>query len=171
MRSSRRFRFLLLLIVYCAPVLFGQQTTRYGYIDGQIFLSERQPAAYIQVRLDGNSTGTNLTVITDPQGKFQFAGLISGKMYTLMIELHGYQPVRKSVDLTMSRSFESITLQAEPNERVREVPPEGAGAVLDARQAMIPPQAKAEFEAGRKRLDANDPPGAVAHFQKAIELC
>ena len=170
MRSLRPFHLLLLLVVCCAPRLVGQQSTKYGYIDGQIFLSERQPASYIQVRLDGNATGQNLTVITDPDGKFQFPGLVAGKMYTLMVELHGYQPVRKSVDLTMSRAFESITLQPDPYDRVREVPPEGAGAVLDARVAMIPPEASSEFQAGRKRLDANDSPGAVAHFQKAIDL-
>jgi len=41
---------------------------------------------------------------------------------------------------------------------------------LNARVAQIPPAARKEFEAGKRRMDAHDAAGSVPHFQKAIAL-
>src|SRR5207247_507196 len=55
-------------------------------------------------------------------------------------------------------------------ERVREVPPEGAGAVVNARLLQIPDEAKKELAAGQQALDARDVTASIAHLQKAVEL-
>src|SRR5262249_21068208 len=93
-----------------------------------------------------------------------------GKMYTLMIELRGYEPVRRSIDLSMTHAYESITLQPEMSDKVREVPPEGAGAAVNARLLQVSDEAKKEFAAGRQAMVANDLMASVDHLQKAVEL-
>jgi tetratricopeptide (TPR) repeat protein len=170
MRSSRSS--LLLLLVSCCllPLSLAQQTVRYGSIEGRLFLRDGQPAAWVEIKLEGYTTGVNTSVLTDPNGRFQFGSLLAGKVYTLTIELRDYQPIRRSIDLSMMHDYESITLQPVPSDKAREVPPEGPKAAIDARIAQIPPEAKDEFQQGQKRSAANDPAGAVTHFKKAIEL-
>jgi Flp pilus assembly protein TadD len=170
MRSSRTALFSSLVFFCVVLPAVAQEAVRYGYINGQVFLRDGQPAPFIEVRLDGFTTGVNTSVITDPAGRFQFGGLIAGKMYTLTIDLHDYQPVRRSIDLSMTHDYESVTLQPKPSDKAREVPPEGPTATIDARIAQITPEAKSEFQVGQKALEAKDGPGAIAHFQKAIEL-
>src|SRR5262249_49800699 len=153
MRSAKLLVLCSLVLVLLAGPCFSQAPIRYGYINGQVFFRDGQPASYIEVRLEGYTTGINMSVITDPAGRVTFSGLLAGKMYTLMIEAHDYKPVRRTVDLTMTHAFESVTLEKEPSTRTKEVPPEGAGATVNARLAQISEEAKKEFEAGRISLN------------------
>jgi tetratricopeptide (TPR) repeat protein len=67
-------------------------------------------------------------------------------------------------------AYEQITLKLDKEAEAKPVPPEGPSGSTNARIAQIPPAARKEFEAGKRRMDAHDAAGSVQHFQKAIAL-
>jgi tetratricopeptide (TPR) repeat protein len=141
-----------------------------GHITGQVRLENGQLADNVRVQLRSDTIAYQTETQTDRQGRFVFDG-VPLTVFHLWIEFPGYRPYNTTIDISMSRmSYEGITLQRDRSKDVKEVPPEGPNAVVDARIAQIPPEAKSEFQAGQKSLDAKDGPGAITHFQKAIEL-
>jgi tetratricopeptide (TPR) repeat protein len=107
---------------------------------------------------------------TDPQGKFDFDGLPPTK-FRLSIEGQGFRPYETNIDISMSKmAYEQITLRLNKEPEAKAVPPGGPAGELNLRVAQIPPKARKEYEAGQKRMQAQDTKGSVEHFQKAIEL-
>jgi tetratricopeptide (TPR) repeat protein len=108
---------------------------------------------------------------TDPRGKFNFDGL-NPSTYVLTIEGQGFKPFSKFIDISMSRtSYEQITLQPDRPRDAKVVPPEGAGATVNAQEAEVPAAARKEYDAGQKSVnDKHDPDGGVKHYRKAIQL-
>src|SRR5207253_1304392 len=73
-------------------------------------------------------------------------------------------------DISMSgRADELITLKSLPGTKLPGAE-EGTATTIDARIAGITPEAKKEFDAGQKAVNANDFAGAIPHLQKAVEL-
>jgi Flp pilus assembly protein TadD len=141
-----------------------------GHITGQVRLDNGQLADNVRVQLRSDSIAFQTETLTDRQGKFVFDG-IPLTIFHLWIEFPGYHTYNTTIDISMSKmSYEGITLQRDRSKDVKEVPPEGPNAVVDARVAQIPDEAKSEFQAGQKSLDAKDGPGAIKHFQKALDL-
>ena len=151
-------------------LLFTTAAAWAGHITGQVRLDSGQLADNVRVQLRSDTIAFQTETQTDRQGKFIFDG-VPLTVFHLWIEFPGYRPYSTTIDISMSKmSYEGITLQRDRSKDVKEVPPEGPNATVDARVAQIPDEAKSEFKAGQKSLDAKDAPGAIRHFQKAIAL-
>jgi Tfp pilus assembly protein PilF len=158
-------RFFLTSAVLASTAAWG------AFIKGQVFWPDGRPADRIVVRLRSDKLVFMDEQMTDPTGKFDFDGL-TPTTYVLSIEGQGFKPYSKFIDISMSKmSNEFITLQPEHPLDTKTVPPEGAGAVVNAREAEIPTAARKEYEAGQKLLaEKKDAEGSIKHFVKAIQL-
>ena len=141
-----------------------------GNIRGQVRIENGQPPDHIVVRLRSDRIAFQAETETDTQGKFEFDDLPL-TTYHLTIERQGFRPYSATIDISTSKGdFEQITLKLDKEPEAKSVPPEGPAGSLNARIAQIPPAARKEFEAGKRRMDVHDNPGSVPHFQKAITL-
>ena len=142
-----------------------------GFIRGQVFYSDGRPADHIAVRLRSDKIDYMDEQTTDPRGRFSFDGL-NPSTYVLSIEGQGIRPFSKFIDISMSKmSTELITLQFDHPPDAKQVPPEGAGATLDAQGAEVPAAARKEYEAGQKSVnEKHDADGGIKHYRKAIQL-
>jgi len=141
-----------------------------GHIRGQVKIENGQSADHIVIRLRSDVIAFQTETQTDPQGKFDFDGL-SLTTYHLTIEGQGFRPYSSVIDISTSKmAYEQITLKLDKQPEAKSVPPEGPAGSLNARIAQIPPAARKEFEAGKRRMDAHDATGSAPHFQKAITL-
>ncbi|MFL6301822.1 MAG: tetratricopeptide repeat protein [Terriglobales bacterium] len=141
-----------------------------GHITGQIRLDNGQLADNVRVQLRSDTVAFQAETQTDRQGRFVFDG-IPLTVYHLWVEFPGYRTYNATIDISMSKmDYQGITLQKDRSKDVKDVPPEGPNATVDARVAQIPADAKSEFQAGMKSLDTKNGADAIKHFQKAIEL-
>jgi tetratricopeptide (TPR) repeat protein len=162
---SRILRQFGLALVVCSSV-----TAWAGFIRGQVKYENGQPADHVVIRLRSDVIAFQTEMQTDPQGKFNFDGLPLSTFH-LTIEGQGFRPYASQIDISMSKmAYEQITLKLDKEPEAKPVPPEGPAGSLNARIAQIPPAARKEFEAGKRRMDAHDAAGSVQHFQKAIAL-
>jgi tetratricopeptide (TPR) repeat protein len=102
-------------------------------------------------------------------GRFDFDGLLPN-VYILTIEGQGFRPYRNEIDISMSKqAYDDITIRPDKNRApdAQAVPPKGT---VNARVAQISPEARKEFDLGQARMQAQDVPGSIEHFQKAISL-
>src|SRR3954470_21199995 len=151
-------------------LVFVATTAWAGHITGQVRFDTGQPADNVRVQLRSDMVAFQAETQTDRQGRFTFDGLPLTTFH-LWIDFPGYRTYFTTIDISMSKmSYEGITLQKDRSKDVKEVPPEGPKATVDARVAQIPDGAKSEFQAGQKSLEAKDGAGAIQHFQKAIDL-
>jgi|GEM_PF-3062241 Flp pilus assembly protein TadD len=137
---------------------------------GDVRFENNTPAQFVQVELwtDGESSWRTITT-TDRFGRFHAGAPCMVVQYK--IEVPGYIPVWGRVDMSIQpcRTHEWVTLKAKQSARSQFGDPAAKG-VLDGRIAAIPPEAKAEFDAGQIALNSDDYPGAAPHLQKAISL-
>ncbi len=136
------------------------------HITGQVHFDTGQIVDNARVQLRSDMIAFQTETTTDRQGKFSFDGLPLSTFH-LIIEFPGYHPYNGSIDISMSKmSYEDVTLRKDRSKESKEVPPEGPNGTVDARVAQIPPEAKDEFQQGQKSSTANDPVGAIAHFEE-----
>ena len=141
-----------------------------GFIRGQVTYADHRPADHVIVRLRSEMIAYQTETQTDTQGKFDFDGLPLST-YHLTIEGQGFIPYSNVIDISMSKmAYEQITLRLDKDPDPKAVPPGGANDQLSVRIVQIPPKARKEFEAGKMSMQAQDVPGSIQHFQKAIEL-
>ncbi len=141
-----------------------------GFIRGQVLYSDRRPADHIIVRLRSDMVAFQTETQTDALGKFDFDGLPLTTFH-LTIEGQGLVPVERNIDISMSKmAYEQITVKLDKDPDPRALPPGGPTDQLSVRIVQIPPKARKEFESGKIRMEAQDVPASMQHFQKAIEL-
>jgi Flp pilus assembly protein TadD len=137
-----------------------------GNFKGQVRYENNTPASYIKVEIWSDAGTFRTTVTTDDRGRFAVQtpfGVIQYK-----VEIPGFRPVFGREDLSMSHvANELLTLKALPGTTI---PGAAPAAPADPRIAAITPEAKKEFDAGQKAVNANDFAGAIPHLQKAVEL-
>jgi Flp pilus assembly protein TadD len=137
---------------------------------GQVRYENNAPAQYVMVELwtDGETSWRSFAV-TDRTGKFHVGAPCMVIQYK--IEIPGFRPISGQVDMSINpcRALELMTLRAMPGTAIP-----GSDAphtsIVDARVAAIPAEAKKEFDAGQKAVNANDFAGAIPHLQQAIIL-
>src|SRR3954468_7969744 len=160
----------LLRSIFVSSLLLLTTAAWAGHITGQVRFDSGQVVDNARVQLRSDMIAYQNETVTDRQGRFTFDAL-PNTTYHLWIEFPGYRTYFTNIDISMSKmSYEGITLQRDRSKDVKEVPPEGPKATIDARVAQIPDEAKSEFQAGQKSLESKDGPGAIKHFQKAIDL-
>ena len=156
-------------LLLAAGVARGQGDSIDGInFKGMVRYADNRPAQAIKVELwtDGASTWRTYA-ITDRDGNFEIG--TPCMVIQFKIELPGYRPVSGRQDLshTPCRASESVTLVPLPGTKASEAAP---SAPVDARVASVPPNAKKEFDAGQKAINANDFAGAIPHLQKAADV-
>ena len=95
--------------VYCATawasVLTAQETVTSASVSGRV--TDPQGAVVLGAQVTVRQTDTNITTATttDQDGRFRFPYLRVGP-YELTVELAGFQPVRKSLTLSVASAFD-----------------------------------------------------------------
>ena len=139
-----------------------------GNFKGQVRYENNAPAKYIRVEIWSDGGNFRTTVSTDDMGRFAVQAPFG--VIQFRIEIPGYRPAYGRDDISMSgRADELITLKALPGTKLPAAEAASA-ATIDARIAAVTPEAKKEFDAGQKAVNANDFAGAIPHLQKAVEL-
>jgi tetratricopeptide (TPR) repeat protein len=161
----------LLRTLFVTSAVLASTAAWGAFIKGQVFWPDGRAADHIVIRLRSDKLAFTDEQNTDPTGKFDFDGL-TPSIYVLSIEGQGFKPYSKFIDISMSKmSNEYITLQPEHPLDTKNVPPEGASAGINAREAEIPAAARKEYNAGQKLLaEKKDADGSIKHFLKAIQL-
>src|SRR4051812_41782557 len=157
----------LIRVFICVVVVCVCASASPTHISGRVTYPNGAAAEYVRVQLWSDTISFRTETTTDKQGRYSFDG-IPNSTFHLLIDLVGYQPIERTMDISMSgMAYEDIVLKPKPGT----TPPAAAlPATIDARVAAIPPEAKKEFEAGGKSMASNDAAGAAQHFQKAIAL-
>jgi Flp pilus assembly protein TadD len=161
--------------VVCALALPGFAQSESGVdagtnFSGVVRYENNAPAQFVAVELwtDGEASWRTITT-TDRMGKF-YAGAPC-MVIQYRINAPGYRPVYGRVDMSIKpcRVLEWVTLKVDPKsaQNKKESP---ASGVMDSRIAGIPPEAKAEFEAGQLSINSNNYSEAIPHLEKAISI-
>jgi cytochrome c-type biogenesis protein CcmH/NrfG len=137
-------------------------------IRGQVRYEDGRVADHIVVRLRSDTVAFQTEATTDPQGKFDFAGL-GPTRYRLTIEGQGVRPYESVLDVSMSHmAYKQITLKFVKAPNASIVPPEGPGSSLDA---DVPKAARKEYEEGQKSVnEKKDADSGISHYRKAIQI-
>jgi len=177
---------LLLLIVVCPGVLFGQGSGRsttgtngIHVITGYVFFpSGRRAEGNIQVKLQSLSAG-ELSVIADSSGGFTFTSLSPGNYTVVVMAGEDYEIGREAVfidsDLDLSRMnlptihtprryTVMITLQLKHNAANAKT------SVINAGLAAVPENARTLYEKGLVLAGAGDTEKAIDNLRSAIAL-
>ncbi len=156
---------MLLLVAVVSAVAQTNMNSQGGNFKGIVRYETNVAASYIKVEIWTDGGTFHTTVNTDDSGRFAVSAPFAVIQYR--IEIPGYHPAYGRDDISTSgRANELITLRALPGT----VPPGAAAAPLNERIAAIPVEAKKEFDAGQKAVNANDFAGAIPHLQKAVTL-
>ena len=107
---------------------------------------------------------------TEPDGRCHFIPPSPGS-YVVRLKQPGYKEQSTRVDLiSTSKGYVSLTLQPIPGAKEPEAPKDATGGSVSAADLAVPDNAKKEFEAAQKALDAKDFDSGIAHLRKAAEL-
>ena len=159
------FRSLRMLLLGFA--LLASSAAWAAYIRGQVFYSNGEWAHHIVVRLRSDKLTYMDEQTTDPQGKFNFDGLVPS-IYVLTIEGQGLKPYSKFIDISVAKmSNELITVVPDRASPGGAAAPSGTFNALDA---DIPAPAKKEYDAAKKSVEQKDADAAVKQYRKAIQL-
>ena len=107
---------------------------------------------------------------TQPGGRCHFIPPTTGS-YIVRVKQPGYKPTSGRVDLISTpKGYVALTLQPIPGEKEAEAPKDATGSSVSAADLAVPDNAKKEFGAAQKALDAKDFDSGIAHLKKATEL-
>ena len=123
----------------------------------------------ILIELESAGAGVVDQCTTGSDGHCQFNPRTTG-LYVLDLRHFGYQEIRKQVDLRDIRgAYVTLDLKPESTENKSAAPKDAAGGSISAADLAVPDDARKEFDAGQKALEANDLDSGIAHLQKAIQ--
>jgi tetratricopeptide (TPR) repeat protein len=136
-------------------------------VSGNVYLQDTaHPAQNVIVQLQGIEGADHADAATNDSGAFIVYNL-KPAVYTLSINVQGYQPTTVSVDMTQTsvRSLQ-IILPALATADSKDKPD-----TVSAHELAISKKAKELFDSGKLKLyEQNDPAGAIEDFQKALTL-
>jgi Tfp pilus assembly protein PilF len=150
----------------------GAQSQQMGLeINVQVRTADGKPAPPgIHLVLELAEGGPVDDCATQPGGRCHFVPPTTGS-YVVRIKEPGYKPLSGRVDLISTpKGYVSLTLQPIPGAAPPEAPKDAAGPSVSAADLAVPDNAKKEFEAAQKALDAKDFDSGIAHLKKATEL-
>lgn len=167
---------LLFVTVLAFPrFAFGQRSSssRVGLeINVQVRTAAGKPApAGTHVGLELAEGGPVEECQTEPDGRCHFIPPSPGS-YLVRLKQPGYKEQFSRVDLiSTSKGYVSLTLQPIPGAKEPDAPKDAAGGgAVSAADLAVPDNAKKEFEAAQKALDAKDFDSGIAHLKKATDL-
>src|SRR5438067_2099060 len=122
-------------IVICALAVCVTASASPTHISGRVTYPNGAAAEFVRVQLWSDTISFRTEANTDKQGRYVFEG-VPNSTYHLLIDLVGYQPIERRIDISMSgMAYEDIVLKPKPGT----TPPETAAApaTIDARIAAI----------------------------------
>lgn len=171
--------FLIVLMVWFgAAALFGlgipcsaqsQQQQGPGErptIEGEVRLPNGNPVPFVYLRLEPEGMGGIIqTASTDSAGYYSFVGYFVGANFNIVINVQGFQPIRRLVMITSPVTEENFTLVPLPP-----VAEAKKGALVSVRHLQIPPKALARYHKGIVQMDQGKYKQAEANFRKAVQI-
>ena len=173
----------ILLLLTCAPALSLAQSepgspprpSRPGAVPAQqncqlsarvMYDDDMRAAERILVKILYNGAPAD-QVFTDTLGRFE-SRILGPNVYTVEISVEGYKDVWQQVDLSMFCRSEMPPIMLE---RDIQMVPQAEGAMVSARELLIPEKARKAFEKGVRELhDKNRPDRSMEYFREAISL-
>jgi Tfp pilus assembly protein PilF len=162
------------LVLFCGGNLPAQQDN--GVIYGRVSDSRGHPQNLrVQLLAAGDIPAGD--VYTDTDGQYTFQSLPSGQ-YWVVIEAQGFEPVRRPVmlDTHINARMQVNLVLEEPRVTTRAASPtlpgSASGRALDARNPTpaFAPQAVRELDKCMARQKKGDLKGAIAHYEKAVDI-
>jgi tetratricopeptide (TPR) repeat protein len=150
----------------------GAQAQQMGLeINVQVRTADGRPAPPgIHLALELAEGGPVEDSATQAGGRCHFVPPTSGS-YLVRLKEPGYKQLASRVDLISTpKGYVALTLQPIPGAAPPEAPKDATGAAVSAADLAVPDDAKKEFEAAQKALDAKDLDSGIAHLKKATEL-
>jgi Flp pilus assembly protein TadD len=106
---------------------------------------------------------------TEPGGKCRFIPPTTGS-YIVRVKEPDYKQTFVRVDLISTpKGYASLALTPIPG-KAPETPKDATGASVSAADLAVPDNAKKEFEAAQRALEAKDLDSGIAHLKKATQL-
>jgi tetratricopeptide (TPR) repeat protein len=162
------------LVFLCGGNLAAQQDN--GVIYGRVTDSRGHPQNQrVQLLAAGDIPADD--VYTDTDGQYTFRSLPSGE-YWVVVEAQGFEPVRRAVmlDTHISARMQVNLVLEEPRVTSHAASPTLSGSAssraVDARNPApsFAPQAVRELDKGIARQKKGDLEGAIAHYEKAVDI-
>lgn len=157
-----RFVPLMLVVVACAR----PETASYE-LRGRLL-----PAARASVWLHGATAPFEDSTLSDDAGHFRFHAVLAGT-YTLGAFIPGRGEMRRTIEVGPSQADARGRIELLVKLRDDEFESRDSlrhGTLVSAKELAIPERARAEFDEAEKKLSRRDVGGAVAHFERAVEL-
>lgn len=130
------------------------------------------PATRALVWLHGATAPFEDSTLADDGGRFRFRDVIAGT-YTLGAFVPGRGEMRRTIEVGPSQADARNRIELKVEVRDGEFESRDSlrrDAIVSARELAIPERARREYEEAEKRLSRRDVEGAVAHFERAVEL-
>ncbi len=185
----RRRLFTLVTISLCMvcvtyPQTQPSQAIGPRVINGQIRVEGRPAPQGVLVMLDqapGRDTapasrGELSRTGTDSSGRFTFTQVESmptpgNKLYAVTAHYPGYQDAFQVVDMTFSRNgYVNLDLKRDTSRDHPNVPPEGAGTTVSARQPANSEAQQALARGQELLLRKHDPKESISSFKKVLKI-
>jgi len=130
------------------------------------------PATRASVWLHGATAPFEDSTLADDEGRFRFRDLLAGT-YTLGAFVPGRGEMRRTIEVGPSRADARKRIELTVEFRDAEFESRDTlrrEAMVSARELAIPDRARREYEDAERRLARRDVEGAIAHFERAVEL-
>jgi tetratricopeptide (TPR) repeat protein len=168
---------LLLLTCLTAPSLLNAQRrpaggrSSGGVIDVQVRYSSGEPGPRgIHIRLESAEGGAAGDCETVESGKCQFRPTSSG-VYLVRMTERGYKEEIVRIELiNTSQAYANLELKAIPGEAPAQTQKEPEGDSVSVLDAVVPENARQEYEKGKTALAEDKTEAAIGHLQKAVKL-
>ena len=140
-------------------------------INVQVRTADGKPAPPgIHVALELAEGGPVDDCKTQPGGHCHFVPPTTGS-YIVKIKEPGYKSLASRVDLISTpRSYVSLSLEPVPGEAPPQATKDASGGSVSAADLAVPDNARKEFDAAQKALEAKNMDSGVTHLKKAIQL-
>jgi len=140
-------------------------------INVQVRTADGKPAPTgIHVALELAEGGPVEDSTTQAGGHLRFVPPTTG-LYVVRIKEPGYKQLSGRVDLISTpKGYVSLTLQPIPGQEPPQPSQDATGASVSAADLAVPDNAKKEFDAAQKALEAKNMDSGVTHLKKAIQL-
>jgi Flp pilus assembly protein TadD len=182
-----RLAIVSLLLASAFPV-FGQRvrpSPNPRSISGQVRMDQKPAPQGVLVLLDVapqsnvavTGSGSAAQTMTDSSGKFFFdhleqVGTKHGQEYfAVTVRYPGYRDAVQVVDLSSSpRGYALLEIGRDTSRDTPNVPPEGAGATISARQPASAEAQKTLAQGQQLLLEKHDPRASIDDFKKVVKL-
>ena len=150
-------------LAICVWLLFAPAAGTSFAVNGNV-----EPAGPAVVWLYGATSPFSASPLSDPGGRFHFAGILTGS-YTLTVVTTAHGEWRQTIDVGPG----AADAKGRVNVRIRIDEAKSLAdrrAIVSARELSIPRPAWKEYGKAEQRLSKHDVEAATAHLQRATEI-